>query len=312
MDSASLPRHLMHTVYGQWRRFWLAETPSQDFAVPGENVFSIISNAKVMHIYENTANFPSNGPWQESQVLFKVCQHKTDALLVSKLSTKQADVGTTQWEKTNWWKSTHAHHELIKYLIGRAQVAVVPVIGTWKRYKLGQARYTNWLKQTASKFKSSPSPPATIGTSKTKRIHAELDSTSEKVHWTELEGLAEVIVTNSKPEEIPWDLILVLRNVVAPRKKSARFYSKNAEEDTTGKLKASNQQHEHIIKVLEKVLDLLEKAVTPTRSKVNMKKEEPPQEHQRFSMDVLDNMFNLLQLHKPNSSPKGAVNPDEL
>ncbi|KAK1957420.1 hypothetical protein LY78DRAFT_663623 [Colletotrichum sublineola] len=183
-------------------------------------------------------------------------------------------------------------------------------VGTWKRYKLGQARFTAWLKQTASKFKSSPSPPATIGTSKA-GSKTQLDSTSEKVHWTELEDLAQTIVTNSKPEEIPWDPIIVLRDVVALRKRSAKFCSRNAEKDTTGKLKAENVKHEHIIKVLEKVLGLLERAVTPTRSKV--KKEEPPKEHQRFSMDVLDNMFNLLQLDKPGNSPKESegADPDE-
>ncbi|GKT49758.1 uncharacterized protein ColSpa_09939 [Colletotrichum spaethianum] len=63
----------------------------------------------------------------------------------------------------------------------------------------------------------------------------------------------------------------------------------------------SNQQHEHIIKVLEKVLGVLEKADSPTRSK--RKKEEPLEEHQRFSMDVLDNMFNLLQLQKSGNAP---------
>ncbi|KAK1990682.1 hypothetical protein LX36DRAFT_705126 [Colletotrichum falcatum] len=148
-------------------------------------------------------------------------------------------------------------------------------VGTWKRYKLGQARFTDWLKQTASKFKPSPSPspPAAIGASNAKK-KADADSTSEKVHWTELEGLAEIIVTNSRPEEIPWDPILVLRDVV-----------------------------------LEKVLGLLEKAATP-----KAKKEEPPKKRQRFSMNVLDDMFNLLQLHKPGHSPKnsGAAGPDEM
>ncbi|KAK2026740.1 hypothetical protein LX32DRAFT_641563 [Colletotrichum zoysiae] len=174
-------------------------------------------------------------------------------------------------------------------------------IGIWKRYKLGQARFTEWLQQTASKFKSSPSPPATIDASKAKS-KANLDSPSETLHWSELEGLAKLIVTNSKPEEIPWDPILVLRDVIALRKKSARLYAEYAKDDTTGKLEARNRQHEHIIKVLEKVLGLLEKAVAPTRS--DEKGKEPPKGRPRFSMDVLDNMFSLLELHKPENSPE--------
>ncbi|KAF9878185.1 hypothetical protein CkaCkLH20_04223 [Colletotrichum karsti] len=182
-------------------------------------------------------------------------------------------------------------------------------VGTWKRYKLGQARFTDWLKQTANKFTPTPVPdspplqPASNGTSSGK-MGPSLDSASGKVHWSELEDLAQLIVSNSKPEEIPWDPILVLRDVVALRKKSARFYSKTAQQDKTGKLRVSNQQHEHIIKVLEKVLGLLETAVSPMRPK--QKKEEPPRPRERLDMGLLDNMFNLLQFQKPAKPPKEA------
>ncbi|KAI8246678.1 hypothetical protein K4K53_002464 [Colletotrichum sp. SAR 10_77] len=190
---------------------------------------------------------------------------------------------------------------------------------TWQRYKLGQARVTDWLKQTASKFTPSPTPPdasegngSSAGTRKPK-----LDAASDKVHWSELEHMAETIANNSKPEEIPWDPILVLRDVVALRKKSARFYSKTADQDKTGKLKLSNQQHEHIIKVLEKVLGVLESAVSGVRPK---QKEEPRRASDRLDMKLLDNMFNLLQFQKPGKpaktpKPKGSeaeeVDPDQ-
>lgn len=170
-------------------------------------------------------------------------------------------------------------------------------VGTWKRYKLGQARFTDWLKQTASKFTPTPAPPpptshASSG-SKSRKAPAP-DSASDKVHWAELEYMAQTVVSNSKPEDIPWDPILVLRDVVALRKKSARFYSQSAEKDKTGKLKLSNQKHEHIIRVLEKVLGLLESAVSPLRS--SRKEAEPRRE--RLDTHLLDNMFNLLQIEK--------------
>lgn len=59
---------------------------------------------------------------------------------------------------------------------------------TWQRYKLGQARVTDWLKQTASKFVPSPTPPdASEGNgSSTSTKKPKLDSASDKVHWSEL------------------------------------------------------------------------------------------------------------------------------
>lgn len=174
---------------------------------------------------------------------------------------------------------------------------------TWQRYKLGQAWVTDWLKQTASKFTPSPTPPdasegngSSAGTRKLK-----LDAASDKVHWSELEHMAQTIANNSKPEEIPWHPILVLRDVVALRKKSARSYSKTADQDNTGRLKLSNQQHEHIIKVLEKVLSVLESAVSGVRPK---QKEEPRRAGDRLDMKLLDNMFNLLQFQKPGKHTK--------
>ncbi|KAK2772665.1 hypothetical protein CKAH01_13864 [Colletotrichum kahawae] len=174
---------------------------------------------------------------------------------------------------------------------------------TWQRYKLGQARVTDWLKQTACNFVPSPTPPdASEGNgSSTSTKKPKLDSASDKVHWSELEHMAETIANNSKPEEIPWDPILVLRDVVALRKKSARFHSKKAEEDKTGKLKISNQQHDHIIKVLEKVLNVLESAVSGGRPK---EKEEPRRAGDHLDMKLLDNMFNLLQFEKPGKPVK--------
>ncbi|KAI8235343.1 hypothetical protein K4K57_004737 [Colletotrichum sp. SAR 10_99] len=172
---------------------------------------------------------------------------------------------------------------------------------TWQRYKLGQARVTDWLKQTASKFTPSPTPPdasegngSSAGTRKPK-----LDAASDKVHWSELEHMAETIANNSKPEEIPWDPILT------------------ADKDKTGKLKLSNQQHEHIIKVLEKVLSVLESAVSGVRPK---QKEEPRRAGDRLDMKLLDNMFNFLQFQKPGKSTKtpkpkapeaGEVDPEQ-
>ncbi|KAL3295506.1 hypothetical protein RB213_011049 [Colletotrichum asianum] len=175
--------------------------------------------------------------------------------------------------------------------------------GTWQRYKLGQARVTDWLKQTASKFTPSLTPPdaSESSGSSTRTRNPKLDSAAHKVHWSELEHMAQTIANNSKPEEIPWDPILVLRDVVALRKKSARFYSKTTDQDKTGRLKLSNQQHEHIIKVLEKVLSVLESAVSGVRPK---QKEEPRRAGDGLDMKLLDNMFNLLHFQKPGKPAK--------
>ncbi|RYO93145.1 hypothetical protein DL766_004835 [Monosporascus sp. MC13-8B] len=137
-------------------------------------------------------------------------------------------------------------------------------LGTWQRYKLGQTQWTKWLAQTADKIRqggsaapsTDPACAESNGSSKSKSKAAAngAATTTTMMNWSQLESLAEFVVGNMAPEEIPQSPISILRDAVGLRKQSARFFSRVAEKSKDEKLKESNATHEFIIKVLEKIL----------------------------------------------------------
>lgn len=168
--------------------------------------------------------------------------------------------------------------------------------GTWQRYKLGQAQFTKWLKQTADKLTpaGSATGDATSSSSKQKKAKNTPKATIENdvvVHWSELETMASSIVEHAKPNDIPSAPINILRDVIGLRKKSARFFRRSAGDDDES-AREKNATHEHIINVLERVLakfeDLMAKATKPKDAK----------SANGIKMDVADlnNMFEHLEL----------------
>lgn len=169
--------------------------------------------------------------------------------------------------------------------------------GTWQRYKLGQAQFTKWLKQTADKF--APATSTTGGAAPSSSLQKKPQKAASKaaiesdvvVHWRELETMASNIVEHAKPEDIPNAPINILRDVISLRKKSARFFRRSAGEDNES-AREKNDTHEHIIQVLERVLAKFEALMAKGTKSADARSAN------RIKMDLgdLNNMFEHLQL----------------
>ncbi|EGO55260.1 hypothetical protein NEUTE1DRAFT_147820 [Neurospora tetrasperma FGSC 2508] len=206
--------------------------------------------------------------------------------------------------------------------------------GTWARYKLAQAQFTSWVKQTADKVVSrkqngttpevqtevvetTPAPgkesrrqkkaraKATVTPLADPRLETNIES-AKSVHWTELEVLALKIAQNAEPEQIPDAAVNILRDVVNLRKKSFKFFSgAAAKRPADRKLQESNQTHAHIINVLERILAKFE-ALTSARRKVT--KNEKPDEKNPMGLSDLINMFTHLEVQ---TSPDAAEDDNQ-
>lgn len=170
--------------------------------------------------------------------------------------------------------------------------------GTWQRYKLGQAQFTKWLKQTADKITPATSATGSVASSSSssrkKAQKAASKATIDNdvvVHWSELETMASSIVEHAKPDDIPDAPINILRDVIALRKKSARFFRRSADDGNEG-AQEKNATHEHIIKVLERVLGKFEALMAKGTRSADAKSGD------RMKMDLADlnNMFEHLEL----------------
>jgi hypothetical protein len=187
-------------------------------------------------------------------------------------------------------------------------------LGTWRRYKLGQAQFTQWLKQTSEKIATRKRPetdvsrvvePASAPTqsplSKTKKKgKAKSNGASSdpaSVHWSQLETMATTIVENADPEDIPEAPINILRDVVNLRKKSAQFFTRLANDTKDETIKAKNATHEHIINVLDRVLGKFE----GLRSRVQGREKK---EGGTVDVTDLNNMFEHLAVQDGEESPE--------
>lgn len=197
--------------------------------------------------------------------------------------------------------------------------------GTWARYKLAQAQFTSWVKQTADKVVSRKpngtaqdgqttvveTAPALVKESRRQkkarakatvaplsdpRLETNVES-AKSVHWTELELLAFKIADNAQPEQIPDAAVNILRDVVNLRKKSFKFFSgAAAKKPADRKLQESNQTHAHIINVLERILAKFE-ALTSARRKDTQN--EKTDEKNPMGLSDLINMFTHLEVQTP-------------
>jgi hypothetical protein len=111
------------------------------------------------------------------------------------------------------------------------------------------------------------------------------------VHWRELEILASSIVEHAKPIDIPVAPIKMLRDVISLRKRSAKFFNRSVGgDDETAREK--NATHEHIIKVLERVLGKFEALM----AKVTKLAEAKSASGIKMDLADLNNMFEHLEL----------------
>lgn len=200
-------------------------------------------------------------------------------------------------------------------------------IGTWRRYKLGQAQFTNWLKQTAEKLVSrKPAPdagasPTDAAPQQSRRqkkkanaaaaagITLSADPANERfVHWSELEVLAQNVAEHGEPEDVPDAALNILRDVVNLRKKSYKFFSTATKDTRDEKVKQSNANHAHIISVLERVQAKLEALVTARRKGAP---KEGPKDRSQIDVSDLSNMFAHLEVQAPPDAADGHSDEDE-
>ncbi|KAK4237026.1 hypothetical protein C8A03DRAFT_35065 [Achaetomium macrosporum] len=201
-------------------------------------------------------------------------------------------------------------------------------MGTWRRYKLGQAQFTSWLKQTAEKLVSrKPKPDAGANETETTEqtedaapqksrrqkkkakaagidFTAAITGTDKFVHWSELEVLAQRIADNAQPEDIPEAALNILRDVVGLRKKSFQFFTAAAKDSKDQKVKQSNAAHAHIIAVLERVLSKLE---TLVKSGASRQRRSEQKDDSRVTTSDLSNLFALLEVQTAPDGADGAA-----
>ncbi|EAQ83746.1 hypothetical protein CHGG_10150 [Chaetomium globosum CBS 148.51] len=205
-------------------------------------------------------------------------------------------------------------------------------MGTWRRYKLGQAQFTSWLKQTAEKLLTrknegarnedeadgnadSTTPQQSRRQKKKAKsagssIGITFDTGAGKfVHWSQLEVLAQRVVDNATPDDVPVAALNILRDVVSLRKKSFSFFSSSAKDTDDEKLKQSNANHAHIISVLERVLARLEALVNAGGGSQRRPKST---DNSRVNTSDLSNMFAFLELQtEPDTADDAAADQFE-
>ncbi|KAK3305884.1 uncharacterized protein B0T15DRAFT_556398 [Chaetomium strumarium] len=186
-------------------------------------------------------------------------------------------------------------------------------MGTWHRYKLGQAQFTSWLKQTAGKLVSrKPDPDAgTTETEKTENAAPQQSRRQKKkakaigINLAPLEVLAQRITDNAQPEDIPPAALNILHDVVSLRKKTFQWFTKSAQDSKDEKVRQSNAAHARIIAVLERVLSKLEALV---KSGTGAQRRSEQKNDSKVTTNNLSNLFALLEVQTGPDGADDAVN----
>jgi hypothetical protein len=177
-------------------------------------------------------------------------------------------------------------------------MAIFQTTSTWQRYKLGQNRFTTWLKETAEKVGGGSQVVDDAKTSKGKssKQNPKAAAQAHVVHWTELAPLAKTIVQNSEEKSIPYGFVKILKDVIAGRKKSYRFYSREGDGRRDEKIVKGNETHAHHIKVLENVLQIFEGAREKFSDDFTGRvREREEKEMSRLELEMT-NLFGFLEL----------------
>ncbi|RFU35972.1 hypothetical protein B7463_g368, partial [Scytalidium lignicola] len=175
--------------------------------------------------------------------------------------------------------------------------------GTYALYKTGQDKFTNWLKQTADKCTGN-----TPNGADAKRTKGKGKNPGVIVHYTELEKLAQAVVSETPAQNIPTGIVQTLRDVIAKRRQSSRFFSKQSERDADESLKRSNEGHQHIIKILENVLRIFEDKL---KSRGSSAPKEQDARGMRNTEVQMSNIFALLEINEPAIQDPTVQDEDE-
>lgn len=171
--------------------------------------------------------------------------------------------------------------------------------GTYALYKAGQDKFTKWLKQTADKYTGAN--PDRNDSKQTPANRKGPNGSAVVVHYSELESLAKTVVSETPAQDIPVGIIQTLRDVIAKRRQSSRFFSKKSEKKGDASLRDSNERHQHIIKVLEKVLKILEDKF---KGKDHGISKQPGGRGMSDAEAKLSNIFDLLEINDEENGIK--------
>ncbi|KAM7199166.1 hypothetical protein V8F33_004641 [Rhypophila sp. PSN 637] len=198
-------------------------------------------------------------------------------------------------------------------------------VGTYRRYKLGQAQFTNWLQQTADKLvpQKSSEPPrqqqkkqsaANAAASSFFGVNPQQDSvpffTKPIIHWKQLEWL---IMPIANPAEILPAAIDILRDVVTLRRKMTKVFLNLAKKTQDPKIQKDNLGHLHINNVLENVPAKLESIVPWAAGSSSKAKTEQAARKESSMVEVSDltNMFTHLKVQKTDDSGSESQSDEE-
>ncbi|KAK4215630.1 hypothetical protein QBC37DRAFT_481372 [Rhypophila decipiens] len=182
-------------------------------------------------------------------------------------------------------------------------------VGTYRRYKLGQAQFTNCQQQ---KKQSAANAAASSFFGVSPQQDSVPFSTKPVIHWKQLEVLAQTVVDNANPAEIPPAAVNILRDVITLRKQMTKFFINQAKKTNDPKIQKDNLGHLHINNVLENVLAKLESIVPwAAGSSSKAKSEQPRKEGSMLEVSDLTNMFTHLKVQKTDDSGSESQSEDE-
>ncbi|TVY35480.1 hypothetical protein LSUB1_G004598 [Lachnellula subtilissima] len=198
------------------------------------------------------------------------------------------------------------------------------VSGTYQSYKAGTGKVLYWLYENAQKCgygveqtedseegegeaqakppkKAKPKPKSKkgkgskakgSGKAKSKNTSASTGGSPKYVTVNELSALAEAIALSELKVKVPLWVTTMIEQVISGRKKSARWFSRQAGDTTNSDFEESNIGHQHFIEVLENVLsiliDLQEPTAKPATKKDGLDENDP--------LEQVINIFDALEI----------------
>ncbi|TVY48092.1 hypothetical protein LOCC1_G002056 [Lachnellula occidentalis] len=198
------------------------------------------------------------------------------------------------------------------------------VSGTYQSYKVGTGKVLHWLYENALKCgygveqtedseegdgeahakaskKAKPKPKPKkgkgnkakgSGKAKPKNTNASTGASPKYVTVNELPALAEAIATSESKVKVPVWVISMIEQVISGRKKSARWFSRQAGDTTNSDFEESNISHQHFIEVLENILSILlglqEPTTKPAAKKGGLDESDP--------LEQVTNIFEALEI----------------
>lgn len=177
-------------------------------------------------------------------------------------------------------------------------MAAGPVLDRYARYKAGTKKLIQWLATTARRYGDL-----------TKAIPGLSSSTSNatiKVPTRQLVTFAKIIASSSEKVDGVEEILLIAKDVVEGRQVCADWYAML----DTKELETQNESHQHFIEVLRQVNDTL-KCKCARQKKTNKATGKAPTrgESETTSSSELRNLFSMLEVEEPSTTPLGTTGP---